>query len=300
MREPWEWDEKDLQELVRDSVTENLTLNYKACDSLQNTDGKKAEISKDVSALANSAGGTIVYGIEEVNRVATSLDTGFDPNATTKEWLEQVINSRIQRKIDGIRINPVELKSIHPGRVAYVVYVPQSVRAPHQASDKKFYKRYNFESVPMEEYEIRDVARRLTMPILRLELEMSAVPDQPDGTCDLLAVIVNESPEAALYAIVDIWFEETFTVQHPGLPWARTGNLTLNRTDAGGTKSEERPMFRWQRPWKVPNDFPIFEGTRFTMPSLPVRVSFPIESQKKHWIGWLVRAPGFTSALHLY
>ena len=153
-----------------------------------------------------------------MNRVATSLDTGFDPNATTKEWLEQVINSRIQRKIDGIRINPVELKSIHPGRVAYVVYVPQSVRAPHQASDKKFYKRYNFESVPMEEYEIRDVARRLTMPILRLELEMSAVPDQPDGTCDLLAVIVNESPEAALYAIVDIWFEETFTVQRPGSP----------------------------------------------------------------------------------
>jgi len=33
---------------------------YKACDSLGKNDGKKKEISKDVSAFANSAGGLSV------------------------------------------------------------------------------------------------------------------------------------------------------------------------------------------------------------------------------------------------
>ena len=35
-----------------------------------------------------------------------------------------------------------------------------SVNAPHIAKDKKYYKRYNFESVAMEEYEIRNLYLR--------------------------------------------------------------------------------------------------------------------------------------------
>lgn len=36
-----------------------------------------------------------------------------------------------------------------------MVKVPKSLEAPHVAKDKRFYKRFNFESVAMEEYEIR-------------------------------------------------------------------------------------------------------------------------------------------------
>ena len=59
---------------------------------------------------------------------------------------------------------PMTIAVSPDGKVAYVVSIPQSIRAPHQASDKKFYKRFNFESVPMEEYEIRDLARRSSAP----------------------------------------------------------------------------------------------------------------------------------------
>jgi len=41
-----------------------------------------------------------------------------------------------------------------------VVAIPVSVNAPHIAKDKKYYKRYNFESVAMEEYEIRNLYLR--------------------------------------------------------------------------------------------------------------------------------------------
>ena len=68
-----------------------------------------SEISKDVSAFANSAGGTLVYGMIEDRHVPTAIDNGFNPSEITMEWLEQVINSRIHRRIDGVRINQIEL-----------------------------------------------------------------------------------------------------------------------------------------------------------------------------------------------
>ena len=100
-----------------------------------------------------------------------------------KEWLDQVINSRISPKIDGIRINPIPLKTTNLGQCAYVVWIPQSNTA-HQASDKRYYKRYNFESVAMEDYEIRDAMSRSKYPIQefvlsarKIELEWKAQRD---------------------------------------------------------------------------------------------------------------------------
>jgi hypothetical protein len=47
--------------------------------------------------------------------------------------------------------------------VVYVVEIPQSTTA-HQASDFRYYRRYNFEAVPMYDYEIRDVMNRRRFP----------------------------------------------------------------------------------------------------------------------------------------
>src|SRR5438552_3811723 len=88
--------EQDLLRLVTEQVEESLTLDYKRSAALQNDDLSKNEISKDVSAFANSAGGTLVYGVVETGHLPSSLDTGCDPAVIRREWLEQVINSRIQ------------------------------------------------------------------------------------------------------------------------------------------------------------------------------------------------------------
>src|SRR4051812_3861855 len=138
MKQPWEWDNDDLLRLIADRVQESISLDYKRSKALSKD--TKAEISKDVSALANSAGGMIVYGMMEDKHYPIGLDAGTDPNDLSKEWLDQVISSNIQRRIDGVRIKQIELAKHNPGRVAYVVDVPQSSRAPHQAADKKFYK----------------------------------------------------------------------------------------------------------------------------------------------------------------
>jgi predicted HTH transcriptional regulator len=59
------WDQAELERHIKDGVEENLNLDYKAADALGTSDGKKKEITKDVSAFANSAGGIIIYGIKE-------------------------------------------------------------------------------------------------------------------------------------------------------------------------------------------------------------------------------------------
>src|SRR5437899_2362570 len=101
MKEPHEWTEDDLIALHKNEVKESITLDYKGSAALQKTDGKKTELSKDVSAFANSAGGTLVYGMIEDGNIPKGLDSGFDPYEITKEWIEQVINSRIHPRIDG-------------------------------------------------------------------------------------------------------------------------------------------------------------------------------------------------------
>jgi hypothetical protein len=161
-----EWSQATIQQYIQDEQEENISLNYKAADSLGKSDGKKNEISKDVSAMANSAGGLIIYGVREYQDEARKHKPEIlDPvvgTEITKEWLEQVINSNIHPRIEGLLIHPVRLDS-GPNHAAYVVEIPQSTTA-HQAKDKRYYKRYNFESVPMEDYEVRQTMNRATIP----------------------------------------------------------------------------------------------------------------------------------------
>jgi len=140
------WTEQDVADLIASQVEEYLGLDYKAAAALAKTDKSRADLSKDVSAFANSAGGLLVYGVTEKDHLPEAIDP-IDPNIITKEWLEQVINSRIQRRISGVLIFPIQLSGTYSGKVVYVISVPASPDAPHQASDKLYYKRFNFQSV---------------------------------------------------------------------------------------------------------------------------------------------------------
>lgn len=141
--------------MIRLQVQESIHLDYKQSRALEIK--KRDEIAKDVSAFANSDGGTLIYGIEEKDNVPVAVDGGVDDAVFSREWLDNIIRSNISPSLADVRISPIPLGN---GRSLYVVAVAKSFRAPHQAPDKKFYKRFNFSSVPMEEYEINDVRNR--------------------------------------------------------------------------------------------------------------------------------------------
>ncbi|SDD31994.1 AlbA family DNA-binding domain-containing protein [Williamwhitmania taraxaci] len=139
-----EWDLQKVKDLIKEKIEENLNLDYKASDSLQQNDKKANEISKDVSAFANSDGGVIIYGIREDNQ-NKHLPESIDPinrSEISKEWLEQIIQSRIRPRIENIIIHPIPLEE-ETNNLIYVVEIPQSNTA-HQASDRKYYKRYHY------------------------------------------------------------------------------------------------------------------------------------------------------------
>jgi hypothetical protein len=247
-----QWTEDDLMALERQQITERLDLEYKRAEALENTDGKKNEISKDVSALANSAGGTIIYGVAEDKQTRTiRVSGGIDPSVISIEWLEQVINSRIQRRIDGVVINQVQLAAVDPGKVAYVVSVPQSTRAPHMASDHRFYKRLGTTTALMEEYEIRDVARRMESPDLSLDLIV------PDPTSDpsrvtLQVFVTNSSPEPAFYASIRLFVDygltvgqkADFSIEERAVPPGATASVVLHRL---WSTQDSRPLLESER-----------------------------------------------------
>ncbi len=260
MKNSWEWDENDLLELVNAKTKESIELDFKDSASLQNTDRKKEEISKDVSAFANSAGGTLLYGMREDSQthVASGLDTGSDPSVITKEWLEQVINSTIHRKIDGIRIHQVELTKTSPGKVAYVVYVPQSTRTAHQAANNKYYKRYNFQSVPMEEYEVRDLYLRGDVPDLRIQFLLPKTEltiNQENMLSQFLGMdagIYNDSLEPANYAVIRIIIDARLNIANA---------QDLSAMNGVQLRIEERfhPVNILSLNWNIPVKMPIFQ-----------------------------------------
>ena len=103
-----EWTGKRVQRFIDDQIQESLTLEYKAAAALEKVEKKKAEITKDVSAMANSDGGTIIYGLSEgQNHMPADIDP-IDWSTISKEWLEQVIDG-IRPRIDRVIIHPVQL-----------------------------------------------------------------------------------------------------------------------------------------------------------------------------------------------
>lgn len=61
-----------MQKLIQDEIEESTVLEYKSSFAIQNKKWKE-ELAKDVSALANSNGGNIIFGIREKNVMEETL-----------------------------------------------------------------------------------------------------------------------------------------------------------------------------------------------------------------------------------
>ena len=260
MKEPWQWQEGEIQALIREQRGEDLTLEYKRADALGKNDERKREITKDVSAMANSAGGVIIYGIDEQKNTngPVKLDVGVDRNVIPTEWLEQVIDSGIHRRVS-FRVNPVEMSAT--GECVYIVAVPQSNWAPHMAADHRYYKRVGTTTATMEEYEVRDVARRSESPDLSIDLR---VRGSSAGTIQVHPRITNGSAEPVLYASIRLYAEAPLDIQ---------ANAEWSSLDGSEMiwNNRDRLQFRGvRRNWSVPMCHPILEGEYYDLPHLNV------------------------------
>lgn len=288
MRPLEEWTVADLEELVGDDVQESLTLDYKQSAALAKNDASRNELAKDVSAFANSAGGRIVYGIIEENHSPTGIDGGVDPAQITREWIEQVIRSRIQPVVQGVVIKPIRLTN---GFFCYVIDIPQAIAlAPHQAFDNKYYRRANFLSVPMEDYEVKDALRRSSTgePIIYFRWERDTKAQRLQATASLKAYIGNRSAEPVLYASVNIMVDNRLLPIGANFADFRIKrSIRLMNTLTGAFAPGEVAVL--ERNIMPGNHMPVFREQEWLL----LEASVDVPQAGDYYFGYRVTCPGF-------
>lgn len=136
-------------------MSERKDLEYKLVLPDNKYDSKK-EFLADLSSLANTAGGHLVFGISEDNGLPVGL-TGVRSDDLDSEILrlENLIRDGIQPRIQGISTRSISVKSGDP---ALIIRVPQSWSRPHAVNYQghwRFYARNSAGKYPLDVMELK-------------------------------------------------------------------------------------------------------------------------------------------------
>ena len=174
-------------------------------------------LSKQVSAFANGAGGRLIIGVSDQGDIDGGVPVRVKPNGT-REWLEDVVADTVAPRL--ARYNVFEVpahagdaaSALRPGHALYIIEIPASDEAPHQALDHRYYLRIAGKSRPMNHVHVQDVLRRGRHP----EVTISRVgpygrfePDQSDPRGPLAfihfrALLANQGRSLARHVGVEL------------------------------------------------------------------------------------------------
>ncbi len=166
-----------IEALIAGGIRESDVLEYKVASKPFN-DRDKAELAKDVTGMANSLGGLIIYGVA-THATDKTLPQSLTPvDVKNVETVDRVINSQIRPPIAGLRKRAIP--EVDP--LVLLLDVPESQEPPHQnLYDRRYYRRSGTECLPMEHDLVAlKFGRRLT-PVLDLVIQPISSPDSFEG-----------------------------------------------------------------------------------------------------------------------
>ncbi len=145
---------EQIRALVNEGTPESSTLDFKR-EYYEAGDKGKVDFLKDVTAMANTDGGTILIGVTEVDGFATNFaemsNEGFDKQ---KNRMAALLSTGTDPKLT-VEINGVE---IDQENFVVEIEVPKSWMGPHRAihnNQSYFYMRTTHGNDPMDTRQIR-------------------------------------------------------------------------------------------------------------------------------------------------
>jgi hypothetical protein len=126
----------DLQQLVSDGVPEGKTIEYKRefyrLDALDDKDKVKQheEMLKDISSFANTLGGDLIIGLQDMDGRASNI-CGFDVPAGVDK-LKLRIQQLVQQWLEPRVAMSIHAVDVSPGKSVLVIRIMRSPIGPHR------------------------------------------------------------------------------------------------------------------------------------------------------------------------
>jgi hypothetical protein len=173
------WIPKNENDIVS-AVTNRSLEETVTFDAKKEIPAKNIETAKDVSALANTGGGVLLYGVDE--------DTNGRPTVLSplllegqRERIDQIIRTSVD-EVPGFKISVIETEN-DDSRGYLIVVVPPSDRAPHMVvvkDERRFYGRGETGNYVLSQSEVaRLYERRRGVALNILPVLEKAIEDAP-------------------------------------------------------------------------------------------------------------------------
>lgn len=143
----------DIDDLVNvRKEREGYHLDYKS--EFGNLDKAKKELSKDITAFANTGGGYLIIGVDKHYNIV-----GIDPtiqNKSVDEWINQFLSSNSEPQL--FYFDPKVISIPDSYKVIVVIHVPESTKKPHIVTEwNNYHIRINDSSKSANHSQIRDM-----------------------------------------------------------------------------------------------------------------------------------------------
>lgn len=196
-------DESAVRRLISSGVVETIDLEFKGALTLSQM-REKRELARDCAAMANSAGGQILYGVTEGetptgDRVANEIVPLDDGTVEQVVW-DVLANAIHPRVVPTLRKIPIAA-----GGFVLIVAIDPSDDDLHMVcayDDFKYYKRGPKGRTPMTESEVRDAYSRILSTRASVESGFAIVVTPELGTradTNESILVVPWYPRSALF-----------------------------------------------------------------------------------------------------
>jgi hypothetical protein len=145
---------------IQERMPESDSLDYKATLNIGNKQAERVELAKDVSSFANEFGGTLMYGVPEIEENGVPVpvplsDCGMEIAPGLPERVENILLDSIRPVLPNLFVKPVAIPGVE--KQLLVVHHPASWNKPHMVEAynvKRYFRRGNYRAVPMSEREV--------------------------------------------------------------------------------------------------------------------------------------------------